>query len=142
METLSATDKAIVAVLRADARISVTDLAAKVGVSRTTARARLEALISDGVIRRFTIETDTFGEDSVRAITLVQLQGKMSRQVVRTIRRIPEVSDLYETNGTWDLVVTITAASLMEFNSALRAIREVPGVINSESCLLLAHATG
>jgi DNA-binding Lrp family transcriptional regulator len=139
-EPLSSTDRKILAALRANARISITELAAETGTSRATAKARLDALKESGRIRRFTIETDVDVEGEVRAISLIELQGKMSRAVIRTISKIPEVSTIYSTNGTWDFVAEIKTDSLVRFDSILREIREVPGVINSESCLLLARA--
>jgi len=95
-----------------------------------------------GQIRRFTIETETDVEGQVRAITLVELQGKMSRAVIRALHRIPEVTTVFATNGNWDLVAEIRAETLGEFDRALRDIREIPGVLNSESCLLLAPVAG
>jgi DNA-binding Lrp family transcriptional regulator len=135
---LSETDRAIIAALRANARMSITELAQATGISRTTARSRLDALVAEGRIRRFTVETDVDVEGEVKAITLVELQGKMSRAVIRTLTRIPEVATVYATNGAWDLVVEIRTDSLANFDRVLREIREVPGVLNSESCLLLA----
>ena len=140
-EPLSALDRRMLAALRADARMSITDLAQTVGVSRTTARTRLEMLQSTGRIRRFTIETDVDVEGEVKAITLVQLQGSMTRGVIRTLTRIPEISTVYSTNGTWDLVVEIRTDSLVSFDGILRQIREIPGVLNSESCLLLSRVS-
>lgn len=140
-DSLSAVDRSMLAALRADARLSITDLAQTVGVSRTTARARLEMLRSTGRIRRFTIETDVDVEGEVKAITLVQLQGSMTRGVIRTLTRIPEVSTVYSTNGTWDLVVEVRTDSLVSFDGILRQIREIPGVLNSESCLLLSRVS-
>ncbi|WP_138466746.1 Lrp/AsnC family transcriptional regulator [Poseidonocella sp. HB161398] len=142
MTPLSATDRAIIAALRADARISMTELAQVAGVSRTTAKTRLESLVAEGRIRRFTIETDVDVEGEIKAITLVELQGSMSRRVIRTLVKIPEISTVYSTNGAWDLVIEIKTASLVEFDRVLREIREVPGVLNSESSILLAHVTG
>jgi len=139
MGELSATDRRIVAALRQNARMSITELAHAAQVSRTTAKLRLDALLSEGRIRRFTIETDVDVEGEVRAITLVELQGKLSRQVIRTLTGLPEVSTVHATNGAWDLVVEIRTGSLVDFDRVLRAIREIPGVINSQSCLLLAH---
>ncbi len=139
MKGISSVDHAIIAALRADSRVSVTELAHKAGVSRTTAKNRLEALVAGGRIRRFTIETDVDVEGEVKAISLVQLQGSMSRNVIHTLTRIPGVSTVYSTNGAWDLVVEIKTDNLVNFDKALREIREVPGVLNSESCLLLSH---
>lgn len=138
--TISATDRRILAALRADARMSITELAAATGTSRATAKTRLDALKESGRIRRFTIETDVDVEGEVKAISLIELQGKMSRAVIRTISKIPEVTTIYSTNGAWDLVVEISTDSLVRFDRILREIREVPGVLNSESCLLLSRA--
>ncbi|ADE85845.1 Lrp/AsnC family transcriptional regulator [Rhodobacter capsulatus] len=139
MTDLSATDRRIIAALRRNARMSITELAHAAQVSRTTAKLRLDTLLAEGRIRRFTIETDVDVEGEVRAITLVELQGKLSRQVIRTLTGLPEVSTVHATNGAWDLVVEIRTGSLVDFDRVLRAIREIPGVINSQSCLLLAH---
>ncbi len=139
MEDLSETDLAIIAALRRDARMSLTDLAQEVGVSRVTARARLKGLVASGRIRRFTIETDVEETPGVRAITMVALQGRMSRMGIRALNRIPEVTAVHATNGAWDLVVDIRADTLEGFDRVLREIRELPGVTNSESCLLLAR---
>ena len=137
--TSSDTDRKILAALRRNSRMSITEIAASVGVSRVTARSRLDALKESGRIRRFTIETDTDVDGAVKAISMVQLQGSMSRAVVRTLTRIPEVSTVYSTNGSWDLVVEISTDDLVSFDNILRQIREIPGVLNSESCLLLSR---
>ncbi|WP_066709860.1 Lrp/AsnC family transcriptional regulator [Celeribacter ethanolicus] len=139
---LTDSDRAILGALRRNARLSITELAQDTGLSRSTARTRLDALVANGHIRRFTIETDVDVEGEVRAITLVALQGKMSRQVIRTLTRIPGVSTVFATNGAWDLVVDIRTDSLVNFDRILREIREIPGVVTSESCLLLAHVVG
>jgi DNA-binding Lrp family transcriptional regulator len=138
MATLSPTDRALMAALRANARASVTELAQIAGVSRTTAKARLEALVEDGRIRRFTIETDVDAEGEVRAITLIELQGSMTRKVTRALMKIPEIAKAYSTNGAWDLVVEIRAESLPQFDQVLRDIRDIPGVLNSQTSILLA----
>ncbi len=142
MTPLSETDRALIAALRGNARMSVTQLSHAIGASRTTVRARLDALVAEGRIRRFTIETDVDVEGTVKAITMVALQGQMSRAVIRTLRKIPEVATIHATNGAWDLVVEIRAESLTAFDRALREIREAPGVTNSESSILLAPVTG
>ncbi|WP_370286532.1 Lrp/AsnC family transcriptional regulator [Pseudooceanicola nanhaiensis] len=142
MPSLPETDRAIISALRGDARMSITQLAQTVGISRTTARTRLEALVAEGRIRRFTVETDVDVEGGIRAITLVELQGSLSRNVIRTLTRIPEVATIHATNGAWDLVVEIRTDTLANFDLVLRRIREVPGVLNSQSCLLLAPVAG
>ena len=131
-------DTALINLLRRDGRMSVSALSAALGLSRATIKARLDRLIETGVIERFTIETSA-GHDAsiVRAIMMIQLAGGMSRAVIRAIRAMPQVARLHSTNGAWDLVAELECASLRDFDQALRAIREVNGVQNSESCILL-----
>lgn len=135
-------DRRLLAALRGNARMSVTELAHRLGMSRTTVRQRMDALVRSGRIRRFTIETDAASENEIRAISMVELQGSMSRAVIRQLNRIPAVASVHATSGVWDLVVEIRTDSLAGFDRVLRDIREIPGVVSSESCLLLAHMTG
>lgn len=132
------TDRRILAALAEDARVAVTVLADRLGLSRTTVTTRIERMVADGTIRRFTIVTRSAEEAAVRAVMMVELQGSLSRQVIRAMRAIPEVAALHSTNGAWDLVVELRAASLGDFDRVLRAIREIPGVLNSETSILLA----
>ena len=46
-------------------------------------------------------------------------------------------NSLHSTNGTWDLVAQIETVNLPEFDRVLREIREIKGVLNSETSLLL-----
>jgi DNA-binding Lrp family transcriptional regulator len=134
---LQATDKRLLAALAEDSRQSVTTLASRLGVSRATVKAHMERLISDGTIRKFTILTRTADEPEVRAIMCVELTGSLSRQVIRALRAIPEIAALHSTNGAWDLVAEIRAASLPDFNRILGEIRAIRGVVNSETSILL-----
>ena len=136
---LAPTDRRLLHILRTDGRASVTQLAQTIGASRTTVKQRLDRLESSGVITRFTIETDENFHDQVRAVTMIELQGSMSRSVIRALHALPEVTSLFATNGTWDLVAHIEAGDLSGIDAVLRKIREIPGVLNSETSLLLSR---
>lgn len=138
---LDDTDRRLIAALARDARASITTLAGELRLSRATVQARMTRLKEAGVIRRFTVDVDPdVGVAQVRAVMLIQLQGTMSRAVTRALRGMPQIVTLHSTNGAWDLVAQIEAASLPDFDKTLRAVREVPGVLNSETCLLLDTA--
>ncbi len=141
MDELSPTDRKLIAQLKLDARASITTLAGRLNVSRATVQHRLERLISTGVIRRFTVEVDAMKTvDTIRAVMLVELQGNLARNVTRVMRAMPEIISLHTTNGAWDLVAQIETSSLPEFDRVLRKVREISGVMNSETCLLLDTA--
>lgn len=143
MTDLTATDRLLITALKQNARASVTTLAALLGVSRATAQTRLDRLVASGVIRRFTIELDAIGvADVVRAVMLIEVQGPRARAVTRVLRAIPEIVSLHTTNGAWDLVAHVETGNLPEFDRILRVVREITGVLNSETCLLLDSAKG
>jgi DNA-binding Lrp family transcriptional regulator len=138
---MDSVDRRLLALLKHDGRASVTTLAGKLGVSRATVQARMDRLKQSGSIQRFTIDI-AHGQagDVIRAVMLVEVQGNLTRSVIHALRRLPEISDLHSTNGAWDLVGQIETSSLAEFDRTLRDVREIKGILNSETCLLLNSA--
>jgi DNA-binding Lrp family transcriptional regulator len=138
---LSQVDRQLLSVLKNDSRASVTTLASTLGVSRNTVQTRLERLVAGSIIRRFTIEVDSSVEENlVRAVMMVEIEGARARSVTAALKRIPEVASLHTTNGSWDLVAQIEAGNLADFDRILREVREIRGVLNSETSLLLNRA--
>jgi DNA-binding Lrp family transcriptional regulator len=138
MADLDDLDRRLIALLRTDGRAPVTTLARQLGVTRATVNSRLDRLLESGRVLGFTIRTkDGRGDDDVRAITLIEVEGRTTNQVIRALRGLPEIQSLHTTNGGWDLVAEIRCESLIEFDRVLGQMRSVEGVINSESSLLL-----
>lgn len=141
MTELTPTDQRLLAALKRDARASVTELAKALSVSRATIQTSLERLLETGTILRFTVDIGTGAvPDIVNAITTIELQGNLFNQVISALRNIPQVISVHTTNGAWDLVIKIEAANLAEFDRILRLVRDIPGVLNSESSILLNKA--
>ena len=101
---LDATDRRLLALLRANARASVTELAGALGLGRSATQARLARLAATH-IERFTIETRT--EAPVSSVTLIEVEGTSEAAVARALRRIPEIASLKKTVGKWDMVARI-----------------------------------
>jgi len=74
----------------------------------------------------------------VRGIMLIEVEGRAADRVVGALGGFPEVSAIHTTNGKWDLIVELGAASLSDFDGILRRIRLISGVMASETNLLLA----
>lgn len=132
------TDRRLIALLRGDARTPMAKLAAAAGISRATATARIEKLVASGVIAGFTVvlqsNVDTGG---VRAITMIEIDGKQEDAVTRRLMGMPEVRQLHTTNGRWDLVAEVEAPSISALDDLLRAIRQVDGIANTDTSILL-----
>ena len=138
MIELSQQDKRLLAALKQDGRASITRLSQLLGQSRATVQARLEKLLTAGAIQRFTIDlAPELDVDLVRAVMMIELEGVMTRSVTRILQNMPAITSLHSTNGTWDLVAHIETANLPAFVRVLREVREIKGVLNSETSLLL-----
>ncbi len=131
-------DRRLIALLRVDGRAPVAQLARDLGVTRATVNKRLERLVDSGRVLGFTVRLrEAAVDDEVRAISLIEVIGRNTDGVIKALRGVPEIQALHTTNGGWDLVAEIVAASLRDFDRVLLRIRSVDGVVNSETSLLL-----
>jgi len=139
MAAMDDLDQRLITLLRHNGRRSVSDLALELNVSRATVRSRMERLERSGDIVGYTVilRADAVSLP-VRGIMLIEVEGRAADRVVDALGGFPEVSAIHTTNGKWDLVVELGAANLSDFDGILRRIRLIPGVIASETNLLLA----
>ncbi|WP_185999935.1 Lrp/AsnC family transcriptional regulator [Novosphingobium sp. RL4] len=132
-------DRRIISYLRVDGRASLSRMADALGVARGTVQSRLDRMVDTGTLLGFTIRVrDDYDDLSVRAVMLIEITGKSTTEVIRKLRGIVEIRTLHTTNGSWDLVADIRAASLSDFDRVLRQVRMIDGVLNSETSLLLS----
>lgn len=138
MTDLDALDRQLIGLLRADGRAPISKLATILGVSRATVQSRLDRLLDSGTILGFTVRAQEEGDErSVRAIMLIEVEGKSTSAVIRLLRGFSEIHALHTTNGAWDLVAQIRTETLADFDRVLREIRTIDGVLNSETSILL-----
>ena len=138
VHVVDALDQRLIALLRADGRAPISQIAAALHVSRGTAQNRLDRLIEAGVILGFTVRVrQDIDEHLIRALTTIQLAGKTTTAVIARLRGIPEIRALHTTNGTWDLIVEIGVDTLPDLDRALGTIRAIDGIRSSETSILL-----
>jgi DNA-binding Lrp family transcriptional regulator len=121
MAELDALDTAILAALQSDARMTNRDVAARVGVSPTTALDRTRALRRRGVIAAARLEVDlgSIGRP-VQALIAVRIRPP-SRENIEAFRdwagALPDVLGLFVTSGSEDFLVHVAVPD----NTALYA---------------------
>lgn len=132
-------DERLITLLRHNGRRSISDLAIETGTSRATVRSRIERMENDGTIIGYTVilRADAV-EAAIRGIMMIEIEGHVTDRVIRTLGGFPEISEIHSTNGRWDLIVELNAATLSDFDAVLRRIRLVPGITGSETSLLLS----
>ncbi|TJZ86767.1 Lrp/AsnC family transcriptional regulator [Paracoccus hibiscisoli] len=132
-------DQRLIAELRRDGRAPVQALAERLGVSRATVRLRLARLQQANEILGFTaITRGDVADAPVRGLMLIGIEGRGGDRIMARLSGMPEVTAVHATNGRWDLIVEISALSLAELDEVLRRIRNLEGVMTSETNLLLS----
>jgi DNA-binding Lrp family transcriptional regulator len=132
-------DRKLIAILREDGRAPISKLATLLQVSRATVQTRLDRLLDSGAVLGFTIRArEDSGPNGVHAIMMIEVSGQSTTQVIRSLRGIAALHQLYSTNGNWDLVAQLSAESLSDFDRVLREVRGIPGIANSETSILLS----
>lgn len=137
---MDAIDEKIIAELTRNARISHSELASKVLLSRNAVRQRIERLERQGHIAGYTIVRS--GEDTgevVSALVLVYRQDRMrGGDVLAALQRIPEVVICEILSGDFDIMVRLEAASLERVRGIWEDIAQMPGVRDTVTALTLS----
>lgn len=136
---LDATDRALLELLRDNARASTAELARRLKLSRTTVQSRIERLERRRVIAGYTVRVpDALEAAQVRAHVMIQLAPRQSVTIELALRRIAEVRVLHAVSGPFDLIAVVTAASLGELDAVLDRIGELEGVERTTSAIVLS----
>lgn len=134
-------DQQLIALLREDGRASISKLSERLKVSRGTVQNRIDRLVSSGAILGFTVRAhEAIESDSIKAIMMIEVVGRSTAQVIKTLKGLPQLIKLHTTNGAWDLVAELQTGSLIEFDHVLAQVRMIEGVLNSETSILLTSA--
>ena len=136
---VDATDRALIALLRENARASTAELARKLNLSRTTVQSRIERLQRQRVIAGYTITVpDELEESLVRAHVLITAVPKQSAAIEVALRKIPEVRVLHSVSGPFDLIAIVAAASIGELDALIDRIGGLDGVERTTSAIVLS----
>ncbi len=131
---IDALDQRLIALLRQDARMTVAVLATKLAVSRGTVVNRMRKLEDGGVIVGYTAKLKPETQrDDIRAWMGVRVDGNQTRAVINHLLGEPGVAALHDTNGRWDLLAELSAASMADLSQVLERIRLIKGIGSTET---------
>jgi DNA-binding Lrp family transcriptional regulator len=133
---LDEVDRRMLAELLADGRVSITELAERVGVSRANAYTRFDRLRRDGVVRGFGARIDPRALGlSVGALITVTADQHAWRSLRDDLVAMPEVVYFALTTGEFDLVLLVRAPDIetlrdvvlvrLQTHPAIRATRTI-----------------
>jgi Lrp/AsnC family transcriptional regulator for asnA, asnC and gidA len=128
-------DLKILSELAHDASISVPKLSKKISVNASVVYSRIKRLVKRGLIKKFTIvindEALGFG---VKALTGINMDSKLRDNVLNELFKIPEVREVAEVTGRFDILVTMTSRSLDEMHKLIsEKVGRIEGVQRTET---------
>jgi len=128
-------DLKILSELDQDASISVPKLSKKISVNASVVYSRIKRLVKRGLIKKFTIvindEALGFG---VKALTGINMDSKLRDNVLNELFKIPEVREVAEVTGRFDILVTMTSRSLDEMHQLIsEKVGRIEGVQRTET---------
>jgi Lrp/AsnC family leucine-responsive transcriptional regulator len=132
-------DSLILSELLRDCSRPIAEISFDVGLPRTTVQERIRRLVQNGVIKRFTVQTDysKLGKP-VTAFILISFSvgtGVSQREAAQKIAEIPDISEVHVISGDWDIIAKARGESIQSIGElVLDKIRNVQGVERTLTC--------
>ena len=116
-------DKAILRVLVAEGRISITELAGRIGLSKSPTQARLRKLEREGVISgyRALVDPIRLGLDHVSfvEVSLTDTRESALAEFNAAVKRIPEIEQVHLIAGNFDYLMKIRTRNMNDYRQML-----------------------
>lgn len=116
-------DRAILGALAEDARISITDLAARIGLSKSPTQARLRRLEARGVIKgyRALLDPITLGLDHVAfvEVRLTNTREPALAEFNAAVRTVPEIEQAHMIASHFDYLLKVRTRDMADYRRVM-----------------------
>lgn len=140
--SLDAIDRRILTELAADGRLSMSELAGRVGLSTSPCWQRVKRLELDGTIQSYAAILDQsrlgLTETVIIEVTLERHDDEVLERFGAAMAALPEVLEAYLTTGEYDYFLKVAVSGTAGYEEFLRKkLYKIPGVRHSRSCFAL-----
>ncbi|MFP5019653.1 Lrp/AsnC family transcriptional regulator [Pseudonocardia phyllosphaerae] len=142
MDGIDATDRKLLDLLRIDGRAPWADLGARVGLSASAVRRRIDRLTARGVITGFTVLVDPDAHDGPGVEAYVELfcRGTVApAELQRMLSAVPEVVTAGTITGEADALVHLRSRDVRSLEDALERLRMAANVDHTRSAVVLTR---
>ncbi len=131
-------DVKLLKLLARNSRASLRELAKSLGVAVSTVHARLQKLLRDGLIKRFTIVPDyeRLGYP-ITAVILVSVEGGAIEEVASRLAEEPNLIAVYDVTGDYDLILVGKFRSMSELNLFLKRLNKMYSIKRTVTSVVL-----
>lgn len=144
MNDLDKFDRAIINELQMDARITVTELASRVGLSKTPCQVRMKRLEEQGFIRGYTalIDQKKMGLDHIAfaQVTLNDTSTAALEAFNTQVRKIAAVEECHMIAGNFDYQLKVRTRNMEEYRAVLgEQISALPHVLQTSTFVVMEN---
>lgn len=131
-------DRAMLRLLMEDGRIPVTEIASRVGLSKTPCQVRFNRLRELGIIRGFraVVDLEKLGQDHVCyvEVRLADTSEQALHDFNAAVVRLPNVEQCHMIAGAFDYLLKVRTADIKEYRRVLgEAISALPHVSSTST---------
>jgi Lrp/AsnC family transcriptional regulator for asnA, asnC and gidA len=130
--SLDILDMNIIKCLTEDGRSTYRSIANEAGVSEATIKNRIDRLIAEGVIKKFTIMLDyhKLGR-AIKSFIGLKVQPAKLQSIVDHMKKHPDVHVLYRTSGDVDLLFEVIFEKMEDLNTFLETELALDGILGT-----------
>lgn len=133
-------DRQILDLLRANARLPVSEIARRVGLSAAPVSRRIERMEKDRVIEGYVAIVSRTALGELDAFTEIRLTGDTdTREIEEIARQVPEVQQYYTISGDPDALVRFRVRDVEHLQQVVNAIRRT-GIVAGTKTLIVMSA--
>ena len=146
--SLDSKDRAILRLLRVNARLTHAEIGEEVGLSPSACHRRIKQLEADGYIGGYTIVLGRSdgGDARVNMIIQVTLERQTEEYLTRferAVRKCPEVKECFLVSGSFDYWLRVEVESAVHYETIHGdVLSRLPGVTRINSSLAMRDALG
>jgi len=132
MSSIDSLDMKIIKAFQHDARTPIVKLAREVGVNEATVRKRVEKLIKNGIIQKFTVVLDYHKLGRViKAFVGLRVQPAKLKEIVDHLSKHPDIMVLYRTSGDTDIIIEVIFEKMEDLNAFLETELKLEGILGT-----------
>jgi DNA-binding Lrp family transcriptional regulator len=132
-------DKKLLDLLQENSRMKNTELAKHLQVTEGAIRKRINKLVKNRYIEKFTIQINERAL-GMRAVVEITISGTSKPSIIcdQIIEKIDQgIEAIYETAGDIDLIVIFNTSSDGELKNAIQQVRSIDGVKSTKTHVVL-----
>jgi DNA-binding Lrp family transcriptional regulator len=125
--------------LTTEPRVGVLEASRRLAVARGTVQARLDRMMTSGVITGYGPDVDpvALGHSVTAFVTLEIRQAGGHDPVATGLAAIPEVLEVHTITGSGDMLCRVVARTNADLQRVIDTIVDVPGVVRTATVIAL-----